>query len=548
MREVVRSNGRAGEFWHRDGLLCVQIRNPAFGNIRFTVDPEAFGGRGCINAATRPRHVGDPFGWKRIGFVEFARELKPRMDDQILLFFHRSISEARAFVGLSESQARRSLSLSPRAASQRYVSAAADLVGRVQRFVNSQLVDGQPSLSASLKWRGDNGDQNIGADLLSLYDLLGEMNVSRLLFGPVFSPPDNALLNNTISLVSREIETLCSSLEPRAFDIAILNITMELLDSYLISLNTLTSKSLMLPAFTEPTARAFAQEVYYSLQEARAVAENVFTAALLTGHPPDLTRWISEFRYNDYALRELLEKMRSAHPRTHGTSSDMSVLCRDRFRYPPEVCWWMWHATETEMGAPLARIFDFNSLGVSSALGQRQGPSDEISTAEGPEALVGQQVEVLIIRTPVPPLLGTSLALKVAEVTKSELDEAGYFIALPQEPVNLTNDSGEVLTLSKFRFGSSLPRSPPQAVLDAGFNSTMKTNPYKKVVVDVSAEFSAGASAGAPADFSFIGFGLLGLIEPGQPSIFEIQRYRLVQDFIKEREEAAKAWDVDYAR
>ena len=64
------------------------------------------------------------------------------------------------------------------------------------------------------------------------------------------------------------------------------------------------------------------------------------------------------------------------------------------------------------MGAPLARIFDFNSLEVSSALGQRQRPSDEISTAEGPEALVGQQVEVLIVRTPVPPLLGTSLALK----------------------------------------------------------------------------------------------------------------------------------------
>lgn len=549
LKEVVRSNGRIGRFWVRGDSLCVQIRHPVYGNIRFLVDPEAFGGRGCIYDAVGPAHVGDPFGWQRVSFAEFTKGLRPPLSGRLLMLGRTSVSEARKFVGSSEQIPSRTITRAHHAIATWAPAAAADIVMRIDQLTHELMMDGQKSLSGSLRQRGESSHPTFLGDMLSLHDLLGEACVFRSLFGGLLQGREKEALDQAISRVKGEMQALSDSLEKRAYDVTLLSFTLRLLDVYIITLSRLTSKSMAVPGLTRPALVAFAEEVYYGLLERRTMAENIFAASALTGHPPELERWIAEFRYHDYALRELLDKAHSASPLTLGSPNDMSLFFRDRFGYPPEVAWWMWHAVEKETGMPLDRSFAFDRAEVTRKIGLRSSPSEEVSTALGPEALVGRFVEILIMDSPIAPLIGTVLPrMKVVETTESELDEKGYLMAVLGEPMNISLPEELVFSIDRVRFGSSLPRSPPQAVMDDGFKALMNANPYRRVVVDVSSSPPEGQSSDHKGHMTHVGYGLLGLVEDGRPSIFEIQRYRMVEKFVELQREEAKAWEVDYLR
>lgn len=549
LREVVRSNGRLGKFWTRGQSVCVQIRHPMYGDVRFLVDPGAFGGRGCVYDAVGPKHIGDPFGWRGMGFAEFAQKMRPSILDRLSSLGLKSASEARTFVGSSEPPQKMVMTRSHLAVADKAPMAAADVVLRIRGLTDGLLVEGQKSLSSSLKYRGDNGDPLLTSSLLSLYDLLGEASILSSLFGHFLGERDTHELNRMMAFVKEELKALDESLDRNGFDITMINFTVNMLDSYVVGLSRLTSKAVMIPALSRAALVAFSEEMYYGLLETRTMAENIHAAALITGHPPDFGRWIAEFRYHDYALRELLDKVFVASPSILRPSPDMSVFHRDRFRYPPEVAWWMWHGVEKESGAPLPQAFAFDPRQVSQRTGIKPAGPDEVATNLKPEALLQRYVEVLMFHSPFPSVVGQVLQnMRVVKIVKSEFDESGYYLATLVEPITVNLTPEMSLSIAKVRFGSSLPRSPPQAVVDDGYNALMKANPYKRLMVDVSASGPGAHSTPAASDLTYLGFGLLGLVEIGQPSLFEIQRYRFVQKFVEKRDAEAKAWEVDYRR
>lgn len=549
LREVIRSNGMLGEFWARERLLCVQVKHPTYGNVRFLIDPEAFGGRGCVFDAVAPRHKGDPFGWRRIGFSEFVRMLMPGLSHRLSLIHRRAASELRTFVGMSEAPQVRAVTPAHLAIAGDAEAAAESVLVRLRRHIDGLMVDGQKSLAGSLKQRGETSDPTFPSDLLSLYDLVGEALALISLFGQFLSGQRRLEAEQLLSATRDQVAGLCESLDKHAFDMTMLNFLMGHLDSYIVGLSRMTSKAKLVPFLTESATVAFLQELYYSVLETRTMAENIFSAAVYMEHPADLERWIAEFRCHDYALRELMDTVYAANPKISATTSDLEVFRRDRFMYPPEVAWWMWHALEKETGLPLPRALAFDPEHAAKKLGLRPAPSDEVLTNLKPKALIGRLVEIVLVHSPFDAIVGAKLApLEVTGVTESELGEAGYLIASPSKPITLRFNPETTLSVKKVRFGSSLPRSPPQAVADDAFRALMKVNPYKRIIVDVSIATSDDGSPGSSDELSFLGYGMLGLIEPGAPSVFEIQRYRLVEKMLTELEAASKAWDVDYRR
>lgn len=571
LREIVRSNGALGRFWRKDRQLGAQVKSPTEGQVMINTDPLAFGGRGCISSIRNPVHAGPPFGWRPITFAEYAKRLRSNPLEKLRIFGRRSAYELKFFfLPWDEAPPKKIFDQSLLVMAPYAETAAFELSRRTREYLESLMVDGQPTLAQSLRARSSAEDNMFGLDMLVLYDLVGEIAIFKALFGGLLLKGQFLPHDQLAGHIKSEVNSLADMLEKRQLDMFLTDLTSRVLDTYLISLDRLYSKSDVFSALTAPQMKGYVQEVYYELQELRTMSENICAASVFLGHPLDLSRWIAELRNHDYALREILERAYKTDWDSYTITEDRAIFFRDRFAYPPEIAWWMWFSLEKETDQALRKVFAFDPIEVRRRTGLKVATEKELPTMMPAEALVGKEVELLVIRSDkFYPIFGLHLpALKVDSVLSAKPEEGAYFLARPIEgadPIVVKIDDELTYHVTGVRFGNSLPRSAPQIVTDAATSRLMRSNPYRRIIVEVSIDTEPDAQVdpsypqqGKAETSEDEGEGeeltlptanaLLASYIPGEPSAFEILNYKILERYLKEIKAEHEARDIDYAR
>lgn len=571
LREIVRSNGALGSFWRRYDQLGAQVRSPTAGQVMISVDPLAFGGKGCISAIENPVHIGPPFGWSPITFSDWTRRIRSGPVDKLRIFGRRCAYELRFFLlPWEDVPPKKIFDTSLLVIGQEAPLAAFEVSRKTRELLETLMVEGHDTLAKSLKARLDADDNMFGLEMVILYDLVGELAIFRGLFGDLLQGEMLQVHTQLMERIKSEIAALNDLMEKRHLDMFMTDLTSKMMDSYIVSLDHLYGKSDVFPGLVAPQMKGYVQQVYYGLQELRTMSENICAASVFLGHPPDLHRWIAEFRNHDYALREILEKAYNADWNSYLITEDRKLFFRDRFAYPPEIAWWTWFSLEKETGRPLDSMFAFDAKDVRQRTGLRVTTEKELPTPAPMDALVGKDVELLIIRSEdYHPVVGLHIpSLRVDKALSAGSSEGAYFSSKPiegSEPVIFKTET-ESYRVAAVRFGNCLPRSAPQIVTDSATSRMMKNNPYRRIIVEASIDLERVEQA-EPADAvpgqgqeaaeedhedggdTISGaYALLAAYEPEQPSAFEIQRYKLLEKYLNEIKAEREARDMDYAR
>lgn len=572
LREIVRSNGALGGFWRRHDQLGAKVRSPTAGQVMISVDPLAFGGKGCISAIENPVHIGPPFGWSPITFAEWARRIRSGPADKLRIFGRRCAYELR-FFGLpwEDAPPKKIFDTSFLLIGPEAPIAAFEVSRKTREYVETLMVEGHDTLAKSFRTRLDADDNTFGLDMIILYDLIGELVIFRGLFGNLLQEGTLQVHTQLMERIKSEVAALNDLMGKRHLDMFMTDLTSRMLDSYIVSLDHIYSKSDVFSMLVAPQMKGYFQQVYFGLQELRTMSENICAASVFLGHPPDLYRWITEFRNHDYALRELLERAYKVDWNSYLITEDRKLFFRDRFAYPPEIAWWMWFSLEKETGLPLDSVFAFDAKDVRKRTGLRVTTEKELPTPAPMDALVGKDVELMVIRSEnYHPIVGLHLpSLRVDSVQSLGSSEGSYFLSKPtegSEPIILNTERGPYRVVG-VRFGNCLPRSAPQTITDIPTSRSMRSNPYKRIIVEASIDVrkvnQAEPTGPAPEraqgaaeeeddddDAGTISgvYALLASYEPGQPSAFEIQRYKLLEKYLSEIKAEREARDMDYAR